>query len=100
MTMTIRPVSTIGFIGLSETNTIGYYIPGEKAYAEYKKFTGENIGLSHKPFNTEERDDPQDSAPDQTMMTSKPAQLVQYFYNALLTVLKKWTFDLSMPGVA
>jgi hypothetical protein len=57
-----------------------YYIPGEKAYAEYKKFTGENIGLSNKPCNTEERDDPQDSAPDQTMMTSKPAQLVQYFY--------------------
>jgi hypothetical protein len=25
MTMTIRPVSTIEFIGLSETNTIGYY---------------------------------------------------------------------------
>jgi hypothetical protein len=25
MTMTIRPVSTIKFIGLSETNTIGYY---------------------------------------------------------------------------
>jgi hypothetical protein len=25
MTMAIRPVSTIGFIGLSETNTIGYY---------------------------------------------------------------------------
>jgi integrase-like protein len=24
MTMTIRPVSTIEFIGLSETNTIGY----------------------------------------------------------------------------
>src|SRR4051794_5966656 len=26
MTMTIRPVSTIEFIGLSETNTIGYYM--------------------------------------------------------------------------
>ena len=25
MTMTIRPVSTIEFLGLSETNTIGYY---------------------------------------------------------------------------
>ena len=25
MTMTIRPVSTVEFIGLSETNTIGYY---------------------------------------------------------------------------
>jgi len=25
MTITIRPVSTIEFIGLSETNTIGYY---------------------------------------------------------------------------
>jgi hypothetical protein len=26
MTITIRPVSTIKFIGLSETNTIGYYV--------------------------------------------------------------------------
>src|SRR5438093_7285186 len=30
MTMTIRPVSTIEFIGLSETNTIGYYTAREK----------------------------------------------------------------------
>jgi len=29
MTMTIRPVSTMEFIGLSETNTIGYYIANE-----------------------------------------------------------------------
>ena len=29
MTMTIRPVSTIEFIGLSETNTIGYYTSQE-----------------------------------------------------------------------
>ena len=26
MPMTIRPVSTVGSIGLSETNTIGYYV--------------------------------------------------------------------------
>jgi hypothetical protein len=32
MTITIRPVSTIEFIGLSETNTIGYY--GSAAPAE------------------------------------------------------------------
>src|SRR5262245_31708914 len=35
MTMTIRPTSTIGFIGLQETNTIGYYTDYWGAYTRH-----------------------------------------------------------------
>ena len=41
MTRAIRPASTIGFIGLSETNTIGYYaaaapvVPSANAAASF-----------------------------------------------------------------
>ena len=31
MTMAIRPISTSGFIGLQETNTIGYYVANDIA---------------------------------------------------------------------
>src|SRR5262249_24593245 len=34
MTTTIRPVSTIALIGLSETNTIGYIMPPKHAAAQ------------------------------------------------------------------
>src|SRR6266446_5732459 len=34
MTMTIRPLSTIEFIGLSETNTIGYISPQTQVILE------------------------------------------------------------------
>ena len=34
MTMTMRPVRTIEFIGFSETNTIGYEDPGAAYYED------------------------------------------------------------------
>jgi len=37
MTSTIRLVSTIILIGLSETNTIGYYTPGECSICHRRK---------------------------------------------------------------
>jgi hypothetical protein len=63
-----------------------YYVPGEKAYAEYKKFTGEKIGLSNRPLDVEEREDQQGSTPDRTLVASEPTQLVKHFYKCFHSI--------------
>ena|SRR5436305_1078696 len=50
MTMTIRPLRTIKFIGLSETNTIGYYEALQAARhhqttAEFKEHYADRAGI-------------------------------------------------------
>ena len=51
MTITIRPLSTIKFIGLSETNTIGYYA----AYGAARNHARDHEGYSPVPTGRDHR---------------------------------------------